>query len=110
MPDEHCRTLIDVIPFLGLAMAKGTPNSPLMTRLIETAIMSVIAGGFATYLGVKLLEQEMTGIKGSIVRIEASVEKIDNKLERVRSDIYVPRGTNAAVEGDDNGKGKKVAG
>jgi rRNA processing protein Krr1/Pno1 len=99
MPDEHCRTFLDNIPFIGLAMAKGQMvQTPLMTRLIETLIMSAVAGGFATYVGLKVLEQDMYSIKQSIIKIESSVDKIDQKIEKVRGDMYVPRGTNAKVQ------------
>lgn len=91
-------------------MAKGQMiNTPLVTRLIETLIMSAVAGGFATYVGLKVLEQDVGSIKDSITKIEASMDKIDQKIEKVRSDMYVPRGTNARLQ-ETTHEGTRVAG
>lgn len=104
MPDEKCHSLLNGIPFIGLAVARAKDmQTPLSTRLFETVVMSAVAGGFATYVGVKLLEQDILTIKNSMYEIKQSVDKfdqkleenttkLDQKLEQVRRDVYVPRG------------------
>lgn len=92
MPDDNCRHFIDYIPFIGL-MTNGTkPPTPLTTRLFETAVMSAVAGGFATYIGVELLKADMNYIKASIQEVNVKVDKLENSLDRVKADVYVPRG------------------
>lgn len=92
MPDENCRQLIDYIPFLGLISGKTPMATPLTTRLVETAIMSAVAGAFATYVGVEVLRSDINYIKASISEVKQKVDEVDNKVERVRSDLYVPLG------------------
>lgn len=92
MPDENCRQLLDYIPFIGLMAGRTEMATPLSTRLFETAIMSAVAGGFATYVGVEVLKADINSIKASIEKVDAKVDQVDSKIERVRSDLYVPRG------------------
>lgn len=92
MPDDNCRQLLDYIPFLGLISGKAPMATPLTTRLFETAIMSAVAGAFATYVGVEIIKVEINSLKTNIQKVEDKVEQVDHKLERVRSDLYVPRG------------------
>lgn len=93
MPDDNCRHLIEYIPFLGLISGKTQMATPLTTRLVETAIMSAVAGAFATYVGVEIIKTDINGIKVTIDKIEDKIDQVDNKIERVRSDLYVPRGS-----------------
>ena len=93
MPDDNCRHLLDYIPFLGLISGKAQTATPLTTRLVETAVMSAVAGAFATYVGVEILKNDINTIKTTIDKIEDKIDKVDHKIERVRSDLYVPRGT-----------------
>lgn len=92
MPDDSCKHLLDYIPFMGLISGKTQMATPLTTRLVETAIMSAVAGAFATYVGVEIIKVEISTLKSSIHKVEEKVEQVDNKLERVRSDLYIPRG------------------
>ena len=93
MPDDNCRHLLDYIPFLGLISGKSQMDAPLTTRLVETAVMSAVAGAFATYVGVEILKNDINTIKTTIDKIEDKIDAVDLKIERVRSDLYVPRGT-----------------
>lgn len=52
MPNEHCRQIIengytffDYIPFAALISGKNQMATPLTTRLVETVLMSSVAGG-----------------------------------------------------------------
>lgn len=93
MPDESCRQLIEYIPFLGAIISgKNHMATPLTTRLVETAIMSAVAGAFATYIGVEVLKSDINYIKASITEVKQKVDEVDNKVERVRADLYVPLG------------------
>lgn len=92
MPDDNCRHLLDYIPFVGLMAGRSQMATPLSTRLFETAVMSAVAGAFATYVGVEVLKTDINSIKESINKVDAKIEQVDNKIERVRSDLYVPRG------------------
>lgn len=84
---------MDYIPFLGLISGKSQMATPLTTRLVETAVMSAVAGAFATYVGVEILKNDINSIKTTIDKIEDKIDKVDIKIERVRSDLYVPRGS-----------------
>ncbi len=92
MPDENCRQLIDYIPFIGLAIGNRSMSTPLITRLSETIIMSVIAGGFAMYISVETIKTELTQLKLMIHSLESKVDAVDHKVEKVRADLYVPIG------------------
>lgn len=85
-------SLVDYIPFVGLAINHDATRTPIVTKLIETAIMAAVAAGFATYIGVELLRQDVTSLKTSLDKLDSKIEKLDEKVERVRSDLYVPRG------------------
>jgi hypothetical protein len=105
MPNEHCRqivesgfTLRDYIPFAALISGKAQMATPLTTRLVETVIMSVVAGGFAMYVSVEVVKTELNSVKSGIIKLDEKVEikfdQLDNKIEKVRGDLYVPRGSN----------------
>lgn len=106
MPNEHCRQIIenidngyrllDYVPFAALISGKNQMATPLTTRLVETVLMSAVAGGFAMYVSVEVVKTELNSVKSSIVKLDEKVEvkfdQLDNKIEKVRSDLYVPRG------------------
>lgn len=96
MPDETCRQLLDYVPFLGLISGKQQMATPLFTRLTETAIMSIVAGGLAMYVSVEVIQAELNSVKYSINRLDEKVEtkfdKLDTKIEKVRGDVYIPLG------------------
>lgn len=89
---ERFRHVLDYLPFVTLMAGQPSHQTPIVTRLIETAIMSCVAGGFATYIGVEMLKVEIANIKTAIHQVDDKVGKVDEKIERVRSDLYVPRG------------------
>lgn len=88
---ERLRHLIDFLPFVTLMAGNPSNKTPMVTRMIEMAIMSCVAGGFATYIGVEMLKVEIANIKTAIHQVEEKVEKMDGKVERIRSDLYIPR-------------------
>lgn len=96
MPDQNCHSLMQYIPFIGLIANNPNVKTPFGTKMAETAIMSVVAGGFALYVSVEVIKSELTAIKVSMEKrfdnIEIKVEQVDSKVERVRGDLYIPRG------------------
>jgi len=97
MPDEHCRTALQEIvrhlPFIGLAVGK-VGESPLSTRLVETAIMSVVAGGFATYINVRMMEEKLIqlnrNIEESATETKEKIAEVKQEVRQIRTDIYAP--------------------
>lgn len=90
---ERLRQIFDYLPFAALMSGPAPRQTPLIAKLLEAAVMSCVAGGFATYIGVELLKVEITNIKAAIHDVEKKVETIDSKIEKVRGDLYVPRGS-----------------
>jgi flagellar capping protein FliD len=82
MPDEKCNSFLSAIPFIGLALGHESA-SPLITRLAETAIMSLVAGGFAMYIATEKIQWEIASIKQHDVQnINKTLEKIDRKVDQ----------------------------
>lgn len=82
---ERLRHFLDYLPFVALVV-NNPRQTPFVTKMMETAVMSCVAAGFATYIGVELLKVEITNIK-------AAIQTVDAKVERIRNDMYVPRGS-----------------
>lgn len=80
------------IPFMSL-MAGNPQNTPLITKMIETAVMSVVAGAVGVYVGVEVIKNDLTYLKAGISETNQKVEKLDEKVEQLRRDLYVPRAT-----------------
>ena len=85
--NEKFEAIINSLPFVGLVTGNATSN-PMFTRLIETAVMSAVAGSFAVYIGVKILETEVDHIKTRIERIDRKVERIEDKVDKVQIEVY----------------------
>lgn len=84
--------MLEYLPFVTLMAGQPASQTPIVTRMIETAVMACVAGAFATYIGVELLKVEIVNIKNAIEKVEEKVEKIDGKVERIRTDLYIPKG------------------
>ena len=91
MPFGKWTGIIEYVPFISLMAGRPSSQTPLFTKLLETAIMSAVAGAFATYVGVELLKSDVSQLKTSIKEVDGKVEKLDDKVERIRRDLYVPR-------------------
>lgn len=85
------------IPFLSLAFGQEGEHSPMITRLIEAAIIAAVSTGGSLYITVQVLSSQFESLSGQ-------VEKLDDKVERyhrdttedirsMRRDLYIPRGT-----------------
>jgi len=92
MEGQNYSSLLSYVPFVGLMLNDPSIQSPISVRLVETAIMSVVAGGFSMYVTVQVLSSDIRGLKEAIIKVEGKVEQVDTKLEKVRTDLYIPRG------------------
>tara|TARA_R110000803_G_scaffold4054_9_gene13928 strand:- start:4217 stop:4492 length:276 start_codon:yes stop_codon:yes gene_type:complete len=91
MPDEKCHHFINYLPFVGLNMSNMDVKSPFITRMLEAAIMSAVAGGFAMYISVAIIKTEIDQLRVGMSAVSAQVEVVNKKIEKVRDDLYVPR-------------------
>lgn len=82
----------DYVPFLGLAAGKPIGSTPMFTRMVETAIMSIVAGAVGLYVGVEVIKNDMQYLKSGVAEVNTKVEKLESKVEQIRHDLYVPRG------------------
>ena len=82
----------EYIPFLGMTAGKPIGTTPLMTRLIETAIMSIVAGAVGIYVGVEVIKNDLLYLKQGVTETNVKIEKLEEKVEQIRADLYVPRG------------------
>lgn len=89
------------IPFVGLMVNKTgeTANRPMLTRIIEQSTVGIVAAGFALYVDnerqndkLENMEVSMSAMNQNIanvtVRLEAKVEKLDDKLDSLTRDVY----------------------
>ena len=60
MPEKFI-SLLHYIPFFGLFAVRNTVGTPLITRLLEMAVMAAVAAGFATFVGVEILKKDVSG-------------------------------------------------
>lgn len=82
----------EYMPFIGLMAGKPIGSTPIFTRMIETAIMSVVAGAVGIYVGVEVIKNDLAYLKAGVSETNAKIEKLEAKVEQIRSDLYVPRG------------------
>ena len=88
---DHIRHAVDYIPFVGLITRDPVKTSPLFTRLAETAIMSVAAAGMSVYITVTEIKVQMNDLSTHVAEVQSSVQRVDDKVEKMRSDLYAPR-------------------
>jgi hypothetical protein len=79
MPNDHCRALIEYIPFIG-AIIGHQETSPLLTSLIEKAIIATAAAGMAVYVGYKVLENDVNNIKGQLAATTLKIDRLDDRV------------------------------
>lgn len=82
----------EYMPFVGLAAGKPIGSTPIITRMVETAIMSVVAGAVGIYVGVEVIKNDLQYLKQGVTETNVKIEKLEAKVEQIRSDLYVPRG------------------
>ena len=84
---EKLNDFLQVIPFVSLFAAGECDkiSTPLATRMIETAIMSAVAAGIGMYVTTQITSER-------IRQLEKKIDRIETQVERVRSDLYIPRG------------------
>lgn len=80
--------LMNYIPFISMTVKQE--KSPLITKLLETAVLAAVAFGVSLYVAVPLIQKEIQILQRDIEKIEIQVEKIDSKIERIKADVYKP--------------------
>ena len=88
-------TFFEQFPFVALAM--GRVERPLATKLIETAVMSIIAGAVGVYVGIEVIKNDLQYLKQAVTETNVKIEHVDTKVEQLRRDLYVPRGSRGGV-------------
>lgn len=80
--------IMNYVPFISMMVKQE--KSPLVTKLLETAIMAGLAFGASLYVAVPIIQKEIAVLHRDVEKIEQKVEKIDEKVERIKTDIYKP--------------------
>jgi len=65
-------------------------NTPLTTRIVETAVMAMI-GVFASYL---LLIPKM---EEKFLQLEKTVTEVKQDVKQIQRDLYIPRSSNPSM-------------
>lgn len=63
-------------------------STPLATRLLETAIMSAVSIGLATYVVLKQLEVKFQSMENQLTEFKREMK---DEVKEIRRDLYVPR-------------------
>jgi len=86
MPGEHCNSFIQNLPLIGLMLGRTSVNTPLTTRIIETAVMAIV-GLIASYvLIIPKMEEKFNNL-------EKTVTEVKQDVKQIQRDLYVPRST-----------------
>ena len=80
---EQLHSLINYIPFIGL-MAGKTEHSPIITRLVESAII----GGVLLYGTVQILGNDIDWLKMEIGQINNRIENVEHNQVDVMKFMY----------------------
>lgn len=81
----------ETVPFIGLMAGQPIDSTPFVTRLLETAIMSIVAAAVGIYVGVEVIKSDIAYLKQGVSEVNIKVEKVETKVEQLRHDLYVPR-------------------
>ena len=82
----------EYMPFLGLAAGHPSGATPIVTRIIETLIMSMVAGAVGVYVGVEVIKNDLMYLKQGVNETNIKIERVDEKVEQIRRDLYRPIG------------------
>ena len=82
----------EYLPFVSLVAGKPIGTTPIFARMVETAIMSIVAGAVGVYVGVEVIKNDLQYLKTGVSEVNTKVEKLENKVEQIRADLYIPRG------------------
>lgn len=84
MPDENCQSWYQYIPFLSL-ISGGTPmQTPLSTRLMETAVMALV-GVVASYLLI------IPRMEEKLSHLQTTVQEVKTDVKQIQRDLYEPK-------------------
>jgi outer membrane murein-binding lipoprotein Lpp len=76
--------LLDMIPFALAATASAQLPKPATARIIESLIVAGLSAGASAFLTVSALEAKLDALKNQVTTLE-------QRVERMRSDLYQPR-------------------
>ena len=82
----------EYMPFFGLAAGHPYGATPIVTRIIETMVMSVVAGAVGVYVGVEVIKNDLMYLKQGVNETNIKIERVDAKVEQIRRDLYRPIG------------------
>ena len=83
---------VEYMPFFGLAAGQPAGSTPIITRIIETMVMSLVAGAVGVYVGVEVIKNDLIYLKQGIAETNIKIERVDTKVEQIRRDLYRPIG------------------
>ena len=66
-------------------------SPPVITRLIELAIVSICTGTLGAYIGVQMLEKDVSALKENQYALMTKIERMDSRLDAIRTDLYIPK-------------------
>jgi hypothetical protein len=84
MPDEKCQSILAYIPFLGLHSGGNMQQGPATTRLLEAAIMSIVAVVATYVLVIPRIEERLEALK-------VQQTEIKEDIRQIKRDLYTPR-------------------
>lgn len=84
MPDEKCQSILTYIPFFGLIFGGNMQQGPATTRLLEAAIMSIVAVVATYILVIPRIEERLEALK-------VQQTEIKEDIRQIKRDLYIPK-------------------
>jgi hypothetical protein len=84
MPDEKCQSILAYIPFFGLIFGGNMQQGPATTRLLEAAIMSIVAVVATYVLVIPRIEERLEALK-------VQQTEIKEDIRQIKRDLYIPK-------------------
>ena len=73
-------------PIVAVCCRRVRQNINTSRTPIETAIMSAVAAGIGMYVTTQITTEAQSE------QDEKKIDRIEDQVERIRSDLYIPRG------------------
>lgn len=77
------------IPFF---LTTGQSQKLSIQRITEAVIIAGITAGVVMYAVQQVLSERLEWVRRDVQRVEQKVNAVDNKVERIRDDLYLPIG------------------
>ena len=88
---QNAHHFLSYLPFFGLMAGQSNGSTPIITKLLEAAVMSLVTSAIGVYVAVEVLKSDLNYLKSYATETNSKVEKVDAKVEQLRRDLYVPR-------------------